>query len=101
MMDENKPLPNIAADASTPPVVLMASGIGMGGGIGAPMGPLGAMNAGFPIMGGGMPIGPMGPMGPLVPPVPQQMGPVGAGNMPLPPPQGMPQGKMSSCNCGY
>lgn len=93
LMDENKPLPNIAADSSTPPVVLMSAGMGMGGGMAAPMGPLATMGAGFPIMGSGMPIGPMGPIGPLVPPVAQQMGPVGAGNMQLPPPQPLPQGE--------
>lgn len=97
MMDENKPLPNIAADASTPPVMLMSGSMGIGGGMGAPM--VGPMGAGFPMMGGGMPMGPMGPMGPLVPPVAQQMNPMGTGNMQLPPPQGIPQGETDTQYC--
>lgn len=75
LADDNKPLPNIAPDANTPPVVMMP-GMGMS----APIAPMGGMAPGFPMMGGGLPMGPMGPMGPLPPPpvapqIPMQLHP--------------------------
>lgn len=94
MADDNKPLPNIAADANALPVVLMPNGMAMGGGamanpMAAPMNPMGGP---YQMMGGGMPMGPMGPMGPIAPPGPQQMGqmggPMGGPPMQMQPPQG-------------
>lgn len=100
MADENKPLPNIAADTNPPPVVLMPNGMPMGGGpMPTPMGPtpMAPMGGQFHMMGGGMPMGPMGPMGPIAPPGPQQMGPMGGAPMQLQPPQGEFNGFHCSC----
>ena len=75
--DDVKPLPNIVADANTPPVVLLPGAMAMGGSVPAmPPVPLPMGAPGFPMMGGGMPMGPMGPMGP-----PGQMG--GMGDFPM------------------
>lgn len=100
LADENKPLPNIAADTNAPPVVLMPNGLAIGGGpMPTPMGPtpMAPMGGQFHMMGGGMPMGPMGPMGPIAPPGPQQMGPMGGAPMQLQPPQGEPNGLDVRC----
>lgn len=84
MADDNKPLPNIVADAHTPPVVMLPGAMAMGGSVppmppGPP--PMGAPV--FPMMGGGMPMGPMGPMGHHGP-----MGGMGEFQMQMPVPPG-------------
>lgn len=82
MGDDNKPLPNIIADANTPPVVLLPGAMAMGGTMAAmPQGPPPMGAPGFSMMGGGMQMGMggMGPMGPMVPP--GQMG--GMGDFPM------------------
>lgn len=82
--DDLKPLPNIVADANTPPVVLLPGAMAMGGSVPAmPPGPPPMGAPGFPMMGGGMPMGPMGPMGP-----PGQMGGMGDFPMQMPMPPG-------------
>lgn len=78
MADDNKPLPNIVADANTPPVVLLPGAMAMGGAGAMPQGPPPMGAPGFPMMGGGMPMGPMGPM------MPGQMGDFPM-QMPIPP----------------
>lgn len=77
--DESKPLPDIAPDPNTPPVVLLPGAMS-GGPMNQPPPAMGG--PGFPMMGGGMAMGPMGPMGP-----PAQMGGVVEfpGQMPMPP----------------
>lgn len=84
LADDNKPLPNIVADANTPPVVLLPGAMAMGGSVATmPPGPPPMGAPGFPMMGGGMPMGPMGPMGP-----PGQMGGMGDFPMQMPIPPG-------------
>lgn len=86
MADDNKPLPNIVADANTPPVVLLPGAMAMGGTLGAmPQGPPPMGAPGFPMMGGGMPMGMGGMMGPMVP---GQMGGMGDFPMQMPMPPG-------------
>lgn len=85
MADDNKPLPNIVADANTPPVVLLPGAMAMGGTAAMPQGPPPMGGPGFPMMGGGMPMGPMGPMIP-----PGQMGGMGDFPMQMPIPPGVP-----------
>jgi len=82
MSDDNKPLPNIVADANTPPVVLLPGAMAMGGAAAMPQGPPPMAAPGFPMMGGGMPMGPMGPM------MPGQMGGMGDFPMQMPVPPG-------------
>lgn len=82
MADDNKPLPNIVADANTPPVVLLPGAMAMGGASAMPQGPPPMGAPGFPMMGGGMPMGPMGPM------MPGQMGGMGDFPMQMPIPPG-------------
>lgn len=89
MADDNKPLPNIVADANTPPVVLLPGAMAMGGTMAAmPQGPPPMGAPGFSMMGGGMQMGMggMGPMGPMVPP--GQMGSMGDFPMQMPIPAG-------------
>lgn len=83
MADDNKPLPNIVADANTPPVVLLPGAMAMGGAAAMPQGPPPMGAPGFPMMGGGMPMGPMGPM------MPGQIGGMGDFPMQMPVPPGM------------
>lgn len=82
MADENKPLPNIVADANTPPVVLLPGAMAMGGAGAMPQVPPPMGASGFPMMGGGMPMGPMGPM------MHGQMGVMGDFPMQMPIPPG-------------
>ena len=81
MADDNKPLPNIVADANTPPVVLLPGAMAMGGAGAMPQGPPPMGAPGFPMMGAGMPMGPMGPM------MPGQMGDFPM-QIPIPPGEG-------------
>lgn len=86
LADDNKPLPNIVADANTPPVVLLPGAMAMGGTLAAmPQGPPPMGAPGFPMMGGGMPMGMGGMMGPMVP---GQMGGMGDFPMQMPIPPG-------------
>ncbi len=89
MSDDNKPLPNIVADANTPPVVLLPGAMAMGGAAAMPQGPPPMGAPGFPMMGGGMPMGPMGPM------MPGQMGGMGDFPMQMPVPPGMRRSVLS------
>lgn len=90
MADDNKPLPNIVADANTPPVVLLPGAMAMGGAGAMPQGPPQMGAPGFPMMGGGMPMGPMGPM------MPGQMGGMGDFPMQMPIPPGERRGTQHS-----
>eukprot|EP00752_Nemacystus_decipiens_P006120 g5520.t1 len=92
MADDNKPLPNIVADANTPPVVLLPGALGMGGAGAIPQGPPPMGVPGFPMMGGGMPMGPMGAM------MPGQMGGMGDFPMQMPIP---PDAMMGSAGRGF
>ncbi|CAM9269748.1 unnamed protein product [Scytosiphon promiscuus] len=99
MADDNKPLPNIVADANTPPVVLLPGAMAMGGTMAAmPQGPPPMGAPGFSMMGGGMQMGMggMGPMGPMVPP--GQMGNMGDFPMQMPIP---PEAMMGSAGRGF
>lgn len=80
--DDNKPLPNIVADANTPPVVMLPGAIAMGGSVAAMQPGPPPMAPNYPMMGG-MPMGHMGTMAP-----PSQMGGMGDYPMQMSIPQG-------------